>query len=168
MSYFCFIYVNSRFSGNNFSKSVFLPLLMNVVLNILICITLRADVNSDGLLELSELTTYISTKIKEHLTLALKENFFMFTAIDLKPRNGKFWYPLLWPVNIVESILKKKMRSNLYLYSVCFAFNLISWIFSFSLSLLDKKEKTYIRVLQKVNKLIAVTLMCIYRPIMIL
>lgn len=90
MSYFCFIYVNSRFSGNNFSKSVFLPLLMNVVLNILICITLRADVNSDGLLELSELTTYISTKIKEHLTLALKENFFMFTAIDLKPRNGKF------------------------------------------------------------------------------
>ncbi|XP_047495307.1 45 kDa calcium-binding protein-like [Penaeus chinensis] len=48
----------------------------------------KADVNSDGLLEISELTTYISAKIKEHLTLALKENFFMFTAIDLKPRNG--------------------------------------------------------------------------------
>lgn len=63
--------------------------IMNVILDMFICLPLRADVNSDGLLELSELTTYISAKIKEHLTLALKENFFMFTAIDLKPRNGK-------------------------------------------------------------------------------
>ncbi|XP_068237144.1 45 kDa calcium-binding protein-like [Palaemon carinicauda] len=48
----------------------------------------KADTNGDGLLELTELSSWISSKIKEHLNLALKENFFMFTAIDLNPRNG--------------------------------------------------------------------------------
>ncbi|XP_042208651.1 45 kDa calcium-binding protein-like [Homarus americanus] len=48
----------------------------------------KADSSVDGLLDLAELSSWISTKIKEHLTLALKENFFMFTAIDQDPRNG--------------------------------------------------------------------------------
>lgn len=48
----------------------------------------KADTNGDGVLELTELSSWISKKIKEHLTLALKENFFMFTTIDLNPRNG--------------------------------------------------------------------------------
>lgn len=48
----------------------------------------KADSNTDGFLELSELSSWITKKIKEHLTLALKENFFMFTAIDQDPRNG--------------------------------------------------------------------------------
>lgn len=49
----------------------------------------KADSNADGLLELSELSSWISSKIKEHLNLALKENIFMFTAIDQNPRNGQ-------------------------------------------------------------------------------
>ncbi|KAK7055020.1 45 kDa calcium-binding protein, partial [Halocaridina rubra] len=48
----------------------------------------KADTNADGMIEITELTTWISSKIKEHLTLALRENFFMFTAIDQNPRNG--------------------------------------------------------------------------------
>lgn len=49
----------------------------------------RADSNVNGHLELQELSAWISIKTKEHLTLALRENFFMFTAIDQNPRNGK-------------------------------------------------------------------------------
>lgn len=49
----------------------------------------RMDTNADGLVELSELSSWISIKTKEHLALALKENFFVFSAIDLNPRNGK-------------------------------------------------------------------------------
>lgn len=49
----------------------------------------RADSNVNGQLELQELSAWISIKTKEHLTLALRENFFMFTAIDQNPRNGK-------------------------------------------------------------------------------
>ncbi|KAK8743276.1 hypothetical protein OTU49_001345 [Cherax quadricarinatus] len=48
----------------------------------------KADSNTDGFLEMSELSVWITAKIKEHLTMALKENFFMFTAIDQDPRNG--------------------------------------------------------------------------------
>lgn len=52
----------------------------------------RADSNVNGQLELQELSAWISIKTKEHLTLALRENFFMFTAIDQNPRNGKELY----------------------------------------------------------------------------
>ncbi|KAK3864221.1 hypothetical protein Pcinc_030079 [Petrolisthes cinctipes] len=48
----------------------------------------KADTNVNGQLELQELSSWISIKTKEHLTLALRENFFMFTAIDQNPRNG--------------------------------------------------------------------------------
>lgn len=49
----------------------------------------RADSNANGVLEVSELSSWITVKTKEHLTLALKENIFFFTTIDQNPRNGK-------------------------------------------------------------------------------
>lgn len=67
----------------------------------------RADSNVNGQLELQELSAWISIKTKEHLTLALRENFFMFTAIDQNPRNGKELYAirtqLLYCIYIVKN-----------------------------------------------------------------
>lgn len=48
----------------------------------------KADSNANGVLELNELSSWITVKTKEHLTLALKENIFFFTTIDQNPRNG--------------------------------------------------------------------------------
>lgn len=48
----------------------------------------KADSNANEVLELSELSSWITTKTKEHLSLALRENIFVFTAIDQNPRNG--------------------------------------------------------------------------------
>ncbi|XP_076044015.1 45 kDa calcium-binding protein-like [Oratosquilla oratoria] len=49
----------------------------------------KADEDGDGMIDLKELSKWIGAKIKEHLTLALRENFFMFTAVDQNPRNGR-------------------------------------------------------------------------------
>lgn len=48
----------------------------------------KADKNANEVLELSELSSWIAKKTKEHLTHALRDNVFTFTAIDLNPRNG--------------------------------------------------------------------------------
>ncbi|GLH04286.1 Sdf4 protein [Gryllus bimaculatus] len=48
----------------------------------------KADTNNDHLLSLSELSTWISAKIQEHIKQALDENFGLFTSIDNNPRNG--------------------------------------------------------------------------------
>ena len=50
----------------------------------------RADINGNEVLELSEISSRITFKTKEHLALALRENIFIFTAIDQNPRNGKY------------------------------------------------------------------------------
>ncbi|KAL7644170.1 UNVERIFIED_CONTAM: hypothetical protein RMT77_004996 [Armadillidium vulgare] len=48
----------------------------------------NADKNSDSYLDTIELVSWIGIRIKEHLTQALQDNIFIFTAIDIKPRNG--------------------------------------------------------------------------------
>lgn len=47
-----------------------------------------ADINGDGLLSLQELSDWISEKIQEHISEALRENFGLFVSIDNNPRNG--------------------------------------------------------------------------------
>lgn len=47
----------------------------------------KADTNNDKQLSLDELSTWISMKVNEHLNEAVKENFYLFTAID-KDHNG--------------------------------------------------------------------------------
>ncbi|RXG60977.1 Reticulocalbin-2 [Armadillidium vulgare] len=47
----------------------------------------NADKNSDSYLDTIELVSWIGIRIKEHLTQALQDNIFIFTAIDIKPRN---------------------------------------------------------------------------------
>jgi hypothetical protein len=37
---------------------------------------------------IDELRNWIISKVKEHLQGALRENIFLFTAIDMNPRNG--------------------------------------------------------------------------------
>jgi len=46
-----------------------------------------ADVNSDDELDLKELSKWIEAKVKEHLDEAIRENVYLFTAVD-KNRNG--------------------------------------------------------------------------------
>lgn len=47
----------------------------------------KADTNKDAQLSLDELSHWISLKVNEHLDEAVKENLFLFTAID-KDHNG--------------------------------------------------------------------------------
>ena len=56
---------------------------------ILIVSTFRVDTSKDKFLDEDELTEWISKKVKDHFTMALKENIFLFTSIDLNPKNGK-------------------------------------------------------------------------------
>ncbi|CAL4117612.1 unnamed protein product [Meganyctiphanes norvegica] len=58
-------------------------------INILTKIFKKSDENADGELDLNELSSAISKKIKEHLSQALRENFYMFTSIDNNPKNGR-------------------------------------------------------------------------------
>ncbi|XP_063231038.1 45 kDa calcium-binding protein isoform X10 [Bacillus rossius redtenbacheri] len=48
----------------------------------------RADTDGDGFLSVQELANWINNKVQEHITQALQENFGLFTAIDIQPRNG--------------------------------------------------------------------------------
>lgn len=58
-------------------------------INLLTEIFRKSDTNADGELDLNELSVAVAKKIKEHLTQALRENFFMFTSIDNNPKNGR-------------------------------------------------------------------------------
>lgn len=49
----------------------------------------RADQDQNNLLSVDELAEWINTKIQEHISEALKENFGIFATIDQSPRNGK-------------------------------------------------------------------------------
>ncbi|XP_046458033.1 45 kDa calcium-binding protein-like [Daphnia pulex] len=46
------------------------------------------DTNGDSYVSIDELRNWIISKVKEHLQGALRENIFLFTAIDMNPRNG--------------------------------------------------------------------------------
>ncbi|KAK4011966.1 45 kDa calcium-binding protein [Daphnia magna] len=46
------------------------------------------DTNGDAYVSIDELRNWIISKVKEHLQGALRENIFLFTAIDMNPRNG--------------------------------------------------------------------------------
>ncbi|XP_063231033.1 45 kDa calcium-binding protein isoform X5 [Bacillus rossius redtenbacheri] len=48
----------------------------------------KADTDGDGFLSVQELANWINNKVQEHITQALQENFGLFTAIDIQPRNG--------------------------------------------------------------------------------
>ncbi|MCL4125958.1 UNVERIFIED_CONTAM: hypothetical protein GTU68_049575 [Idotea baltica] len=48
----------------------------------------KANENGDEFLDMVELIAWIAKRIREHLTQALRDNIFIFTAIDLNPRNG--------------------------------------------------------------------------------
>ncbi|XP_065351887.1 45 kDa calcium-binding protein [Cloeon dipterum] len=48
----------------------------------------RVDRDHDNLISLVELVSWINLKIQHHISLALKENFLMFTMVDSNPRNG--------------------------------------------------------------------------------
>lgn len=52
-------------------------------------IFIRLDTNSDSYVSIDELRNWIISKVKEHLQGALRENVFLFTAIDTNPRNGQ-------------------------------------------------------------------------------
>ena len=48
----------------------------------------RIDTNDNGYVSVDELRNWIISKVKEHIQGALRENIFLFTAIDTDPRNG--------------------------------------------------------------------------------
>ena len=50
---------------------------------------LRIDANDNGYISVDELKNYIISKVKEHLQGALRENIFLFTAVDINPRDGR-------------------------------------------------------------------------------
>lgn len=49
----------------------------------------RADTDKDSYLSPVELAAWINNKTQEHIHKAMMENYGLFTAIDLDPRNGK-------------------------------------------------------------------------------
>jgi len=48
----------------------------------------KIDTNDNGYVSVDELRNWIISKVKEHIQGALRENIFLFTAIDTDPRNG--------------------------------------------------------------------------------
>lgn len=52
-------------------------------------VSYRLDTNGDSYVSIDELRNWIISKVKEHLQGALRENIFLFTAIDTEPRNGQ-------------------------------------------------------------------------------
>ena len=48
----------------------------------------RCDSDGSSSVSLAEAVSCIKHEVSLHLTQALRENFFIFTAVDLNPRNG--------------------------------------------------------------------------------
>ena len=67
------------------------------------CVVCSADINGDGLLSLQELSDWISEKIQEHISEALRENFGLFVSIDNNPRNGRLIIPDLYIIAYSEN-----------------------------------------------------------------
>lgn len=68
---------------NNCGFFVFILYLIVVILHF------RCDKDSSAGVSLSEAISCIENQVQGHLSLAIKENFFVFTAVDLNPRNGE-------------------------------------------------------------------------------
>ncbi|XP_037075696.1 45 kDa calcium-binding protein-like [Pollicipes pollicipes] len=79
----------------------------------------KSDDNNDGYLEEQELADWIQTKVSEHITVGVKENFKVFLKLDKNPKDG--WVSLAEYVALflssrgakTEKELKREVKEQL-------------------------------------------------------